>query len=316
MGFQDNSGDIILDMVLTDYGRQKLAQGKGLGVEAFGLGDEEINYRLFDKTAASYQQDLSILQTPVLEAFTNNQSSLKSKLITYSNDNLFYLPVLKLNTLTSTTKQQSSLNTFLICVDKNTETNNSEQGSYANATTAVGLSSAQGPIAGIMWGATPTENDNHIRIDGGIDNVATLNIQDFAAENRDESFILTMDGRLGRPVTTQVAGLSPIATDDDGIDTYLIKEETTPGKSFVLPGSFFTNTSIAGFRHNSIRLKIQTTPNLQSSNYYFDLLGNTGLSLSNANDGSTTVKFIDSIVTITGETTGYSISIPIRYIKI
>jgi hypothetical protein len=315
MGFQDNSGDIILDMVLTDYGRQKLAKGKGLGVEAFGLGDEEINYRLFDKTAASYQQDLSILQTPVLEAFTNNQSSLKSKLITYSNDNLFYLPILKLNTLTSTTKQQSSLNTFLICVDKNTETNNNEEGSYSNATTAVGLLPDQGPIAGIVWGATPQSNDNHIRIDAGIDNVATLNIQDFASGG-DESFTLTMDGRLGRPVTTQAAGLNPIATDDDGIDTYILKEETTPGKSFVLPGSFFTNTSIAGFKHNSIRLKIQTTANLQSSNYYFDLLGNTGLSLSNASGGSTTVKFIDSIVTITGQTTGYSISIPIRYIKI
>ena len=89
MGFQDNSGDIILDMVLTDYGRQKLSKGNGLEVTQFALGDEEINYRLFDKTAASYQQDLSILQTPILEAFTNNASSLKSRLTTYTNDNLF-----------------------------------------------------------------------------------------------------------------------------------------------------------------------------------------------------------------------------------
>ena len=50
MGFQDNSGDIILDMVLTDYGRQKLSKGNGLEVTQFALGDEEINYRLFDKT--------------------------------------------------------------------------------------------------------------------------------------------------------------------------------------------------------------------------------------------------------------------------
>ena len=29
MGFLDNSGDIILDVVLTDLGRQRLAKGDG-----------------------------------------------------------------------------------------------------------------------------------------------------------------------------------------------------------------------------------------------------------------------------------------------
>jgi hypothetical protein len=29
MGFQDNSGDIILDVVLTDEGRKRLAKGDG-----------------------------------------------------------------------------------------------------------------------------------------------------------------------------------------------------------------------------------------------------------------------------------------------
>ena len=126
MGFQDNSGDIILDMVLTDYGRKKLASPTGmLGITQFSLGDEEINYRLFDKTAATYQQDLAILQTPVLEAFTNNASSQKSNLVTYTDENLFYLPIMKLNTLSSLNGMHTS-NTFLICVDGNTENNNKE----------------------------------------------------------------------------------------------------------------------------------------------------------------------------------------------
>ena len=73
MAFQDNSGDIILDVVLTDEGRRRLAPGGGqFSITKFALGDDEINYSLFDKTATTALQDLTILQTPILEAFTNN----------------------------------------------------------------------------------------------------------------------------------------------------------------------------------------------------------------------------------------------------
>ena len=41
MGFLDNSGDIILDVVLTDLGRQLLAKGDGsFNVAKFALGDD------------------------------------------------------------------------------------------------------------------------------------------------------------------------------------------------------------------------------------------------------------------------------------
>ena len=40
MGFLDNSGDIILDAVLTDAGRQRLARGDGsFNVTKFAFGD-------------------------------------------------------------------------------------------------------------------------------------------------------------------------------------------------------------------------------------------------------------------------------------
>ena len=45
MGLQDNSGDIILDVVLTDEGRKRLAKGDGsFEIVKFGCGDDEINY--------------------------------------------------------------------------------------------------------------------------------------------------------------------------------------------------------------------------------------------------------------------------------
>ena len=53
MAFLDNSGDIILDAVLTDEGRRRLAMGDGsFRITKFALGDDEIDYSLYDKTPA------------------------------------------------------------------------------------------------------------------------------------------------------------------------------------------------------------------------------------------------------------------------
>ena len=113
MGFLDNSGDIILDVVLTDEGRRRLARGDGdFSIVKFALGDDEINYQLYNATASSALQDLSILQTPVLEAFTNNMSSMKSKLLSLSNQRLLYLPILKLNTVANRSVTTHGENNF------------------------------------------------------------------------------------------------------------------------------------------------------------------------------------------------------------
>ena len=47
MAFLDNSGDIILDAVLTELGRKRLADGD-FQILKFGLGDDEINYGTYD----------------------------------------------------------------------------------------------------------------------------------------------------------------------------------------------------------------------------------------------------------------------------
>ena len=125
MGFLDNSGDIILDAVLTDTGRMRLARGDGsFKIVKFALGDDEINYELYDKNNASGSAyyDLEILQSPVLEAFTDNAASMKSKLVSIPRNNLLYLPVLKLNEVfdTTATAKHTSGN-FLIAVDSDTE---------------------------------------------------------------------------------------------------------------------------------------------------------------------------------------------------
>ena len=127
MGFLDNSGDIILDVVLTDHGRMLLAKGDGsFQITKFALGDEEIDYSLYDKLhpSGSAYYDLEILQTPILEAFTNNASSMKTRLQTYTNLELLFLPVLKLNLNSPQNDWVDSGNSagaFVVAVNSETE---------------------------------------------------------------------------------------------------------------------------------------------------------------------------------------------------
>ena len=98
MAFLDNSGDIILDAVLTDLGRKRLAAGN-FRISKFALGDEEVNYNLFNPSDSrgSAFYDLEIMQTPVLEAFTSDQSLMKTRLMSFSRNNILYMPILKIN---------------------------------------------------------------------------------------------------------------------------------------------------------------------------------------------------------------------------
>ena len=48
MAFLENDGDLIMDAVLTDTGRFRLAKGDGsFKINKFAFGDDEINYNLY-----------------------------------------------------------------------------------------------------------------------------------------------------------------------------------------------------------------------------------------------------------------------------
>ena len=61
MAFLDNSGDIILDAVLTDVGRKRMAKGN-FRITKFAIGDDEIDYGLYNKDhpSGSAYYDLEI----------------------------------------------------------------------------------------------------------------------------------------------------------------------------------------------------------------------------------------------------------------
>jgi len=106
MAFLDNSGDIILDAVLTDEGRRRMAGGN-FNIQKFALGDDEIDYSLYDKNhpSGSAFTDLVILQTPVFEAFTQINAGINYGLISNTSTDLLYLPAAKVN-------EKTNLNSF------------------------------------------------------------------------------------------------------------------------------------------------------------------------------------------------------------
>ena len=151
MAFLDNSGDIILDAVLTDTGRARLAKGDGsFKITKFALGDDEIDYALYDKDhpSGSAYFDLEIMQTPVLEAFTNNTSTMKSKLISISRTNLLYLPVVLLNENTGKGATRASNNIFYIAVNDATENTFSDNALWT-----------QSIVGSLLFGANPAKGN-------------------------------------------------------------------------------------------------------------------------------------------------------------
>lgn len=99
MGFLDNStNNIILDAVLTDVGRQFLARNDGsFSIHKYALGDDEVNYGIVTKYGRTVGAEKIEKNTPIFEALTNQAIAQKYKLISVSNPNLLYMPVLSLS---------------------------------------------------------------------------------------------------------------------------------------------------------------------------------------------------------------------------
>jgi len=301
MGFLDNSGDIILDAVLTDHGRKLLAKGDGsFQITKFALADDEINYTLYNNThsSGSAYYDIEILQTPVLEAFTDNAGSVKSKLISYSSMNLLYLPVVKINQQATTTKMHAD-GSFMIAVDAETEgtTNNSNNN-------AVGYNNEE-PVAGVIFGESLT-GDNHIRLDQGIDSAEISPKQTLDPDLNEVAYIIQIDNRLGKIASKDGDLVPEDYIDDDNIAYYTVDVGLV---TQITDDSNAQTQTIGGPRGSRLEFKIASSIDLNTSTYLFTQLGG-----ESTLEGQS-VRHIDSIVRVTGMKTGYSVDIPVRFVK-
>jgi hypothetical protein len=83
MGYLDST-EITVDAILTKKGRQKLASGEALNITKFALGDDEVDYSLYDPTdeRGSAFYDETIRNLPITEATVDESLALRYKLVT------------------------------------------------------------------------------------------------------------------------------------------------------------------------------------------------------------------------------------------
>jgi hypothetical protein len=315
MAFLDNSGDIILDAVLTDTGRFRLAQGNGsFRIAKFALGDDEVDYSLYNKndSRGSAYYDLNILSLPVLEAFTNNASSLKSRLLSISRNDLIYLPIMKLNTATSFPHAiHGPSGVHLLAVNRAAET------TFSNK-------------EGILLGLT-RDGSKYIRIDQGIDSIEQPASAQIASDLLETQYIVEVDNRLINlrvPANSRTNSTNPPGTqirssfiDDDMMAVYNFTINANPELIYQLVPKTTDNQEptnsqngavpvVSGPRGTKLEFSLGASDDLVSSDYLFNTLGAVTTIETTPN-----IKYIDTNIRVTGATTGFRLDIPVRLIK-
>jgi len=325
MAFLDNSGDIILDAVLTDAGRKKLAEGNGsFRITKYAFADDEIDYSNYNANhdSGSAYYDLEILQTPVLEAFTNNAASMKSKLVTLTNNNILYLPVIVLNQKDDSCQLNNTIGSGSVVVAVDSTTVSTFNSNYTNGET----------LGWFVNGVQPSANNSrNIRCDQGLNTGDIPSTFRIDAELQENQYIVEIDNRFGTIVTGDASALgkggllqqSWSYLDDDNIASYFLSTDayvgTTPAQAtdVTINPDEPIDTAIAGPRGSHLFFKIQASTNLRTSAYLFDRLGSTFVYNVQSGDsaGEQTFAYIDTIIRITGATTGYKLDIPVRFVK-
>ena len=280
---------------------------------------------MYDNNLTTAYKSLTLLQTPILEALSNSKASIKYKLFKSLRQDLFYLPVLKINDGVGSARF-GGLGTaakWVVLVDDTTV-----NAALPKQTQTSGLN------AGILNGFAPSQCPNKVMLDEGIDNIAEIVCPD---DLRETQYIIKMDQRFARlwSPTGRGSGLQPTSgadsigkgaattsfVDADNIATYVL---TTNNTNFVSTDPSFlmnaglqaqpTGKAVAGGFGSRISFRIQTLLGLRTD-YLWNVLGTTGTETIQGDLTNATYKYIDSAIDIFGNTTGVSISLPIRYVK-
>ena len=322
MAFLNNSGDIILDAVLTDLGRQRLSKGDGsFKIAKFALGDDEIDYSQYVTATGSAFQDLEILQTPILEAITDNAASMKSQLVTYSRTDLLYLPISKLDQSNiSGFALNNTTNTFVALV-------NAEQDFKTGARPGTvygfsdGATTAKTLVAGNFFSRQAGPRQNMITLNQGFDTTQVSFTEQLPNEMTETDYFVYLDNRLGTVVNGDGTELEPVFIDDDNIATYLISTSNgSNATNFKAAPAFDASdttspSTIAGpYNTQALQLSVRASDNLAYSDFLFEKFGNTADTTDTGVYGL--VYNIDTDLRISGVKTGYNLTVPLRFVKV
>jgi len=99
MGFLDHStNNIIIDAVLTDTGRKKLADNNGsFRIAFFSLADDEVDYTVIQKFGRTVGKEKITKNTPIFEAQTQGDLALKYRMLTLPDPTIIRLPTLSID---------------------------------------------------------------------------------------------------------------------------------------------------------------------------------------------------------------------------
>jgi len=329
MAFLDNSGDIILDAVLTDAGRKRLAKGDGsFKIAKFALSDDEINYGLYDKTntSGSAYYDLTILQSPIEVAHTDATISMKHKLFSMATPNgdpqLLYLPELKLNTTSFPQSALVSARSAYVVVGETdaynqiTTTGTTKlpngyiDGRSANdSVKGLGIRVAQGMKTSAAGGKTDV-----------LDSLLTETQFSIVVDRRYLELIIPGAGATagGTTGTTPSATGATIATPTvrsnvfsgaNNLRVYTVSLATNPTLFVERPTTpAFTGPSAL----NDLLLYVKASSLIQTNeDYYYN---NFGTEVATFDTDYGTMSVIDTTLTVIGNTMGASVNIPIEVI--
>ena len=227
---------------------------------------------------------------------------MKHRLISIPRTNLRFLPVTKLNEKTglarnSDTAQANGM--YVVAVNKTTEDKFTDAG-----IDTVGI--------GVMFGENPGNSQSRfVSVDQGLN--TTQISKDFTLDPDliETRFIVELDNRLGSISKKDGTIRQPSFVDDDNVATYNFQQGVDNDMIASITKTD-TDTPINGPRGNRFSFAIRSSLELNSSTFLFTKLGKSAQSW----DGITgDFYIIDSVVRITGATTGYKIDIPIRFLR-
>lgn len=316
--FLKNHGDIILDAVLTDYGRKLLARGDGsFSIVKFALADDEIDYTLYDNSKPSTSKDSELMKTPIMEAITNNAASMKSPLLSIAMENILFMPSMKLKIGTNNKTGSFDTGQFNGYVVPVNFSNDASKLTYTFLT-----SSANFVIDGVL-----NTGNREIVVDNGIDS-DRLSYEEsmfnkFPLMNETQ-FNIYVDNRfcsvaknIGGNVDVRLESLPPISVDDDSIAIYRVTNQTAIANNSLVTqiplNKDVNETPIKGTRGSRISFTLNPSGDLSTTNTLFQKYGK----IRKINDNSSQEFFtIRSSITVEGITTGCSVEVPIMFAKV
>jgi len=333
MGFLDNSGDIILDAVLTDLGRKRMAEGE-FRIVKFSFGDDEIDYSLYNANhpSGSAYYDLEILQSPIMEAATRLPSSIKYGLMSITNNNLTFMPVAKVNEKTENSLVKTN-GIYYLAVNAKTHQNLLDNN--ANSSNKFLEPNSKSPAKVLIIETGLDTNERTATLENRNAGIVQTGLLDLNFEVKfDNRFVAGVMSLVGGRFANTSDDTSDVALNNfasrsarsslDFIENYSTAMVSGIANEVAKRSTTAEGKNISEFEGPRGSVTAMTfSPSLEinaegtSSPTFYTLYGKTNVAASTISlGGSDNYDFIDTTVYIRGMASGTQLQIPLRLIRL